>query len=144
MDRVNDAINSFNNGFNCAQAVLTAFSKDMGLDDELAFKISCGFGGGMGRLQATCGAITGAYMAIGLKYGKSKKEDLTNQDLTYQQVRDFNDQFIRLHKTTNCRDLLNCDLRTDEGQDFFKKNGLKVKICEKCIKNAVQILETII
>ena len=64
--KVNDAVACFNNGFNCAQAIFTAYCDELGLDEETALKIACGFGAGMGRLQETCGAVSGAYLAIGL------------------------------------------------------------------------------
>jgi C_GCAxxG_C_C family probable redox protein len=79
-----ESLDYFRNGFNCAQAVFTPFAKENGISESHALKIASGFGGGMGRLQATCGAVTGAYMAIGVKHGKSlgdegnekKREDI--------------------------------------------------------------------
>ena len=53
------AINYFKAGYNCAQSVVAAFKDDMGFDENLALEISVGFGGGMGRLQEKCGAVTG-------------------------------------------------------------------------------------
>ena len=70
MSKVDEAIECFYSGYSCSQAVLSAYCEDLGLDKETAMKISCGFGAGMARLGATCGAVTGAYIAIGLKYGK--------------------------------------------------------------------------
>lgn len=72
-----EAILSFKSGLNCAQAVLTAYSEEMNFDKKLALSISCGFGGGMGRLQETCGAVTGSYMVLGV-YNCKKVTD--NQD----------------------------------------------------------------
>jgi len=69
--REKEALDYFRNGFNCAQAVFTPFAKENGISESLALKIACGFGAGMGRLQATCWAVTGAYMAISVKQGKS-------------------------------------------------------------------------
>ena len=67
MDKVSHALSTFDSGFNCSQSVLTAFCNEFGLHDEPAFRIACGFGGGMGRMAKTCGAVTGAFMVIGLK-----------------------------------------------------------------------------
>ena len=53
-------------GFNCAQSVLAPFAPDYGLSEETALRISTGFGSGMGRLCDVCGALTGAFMAVGL------------------------------------------------------------------------------
>jgi len=77
----NKAISSFRTGLNCAQAVLTAYSDDLNYDNNLALNISCGFGGGMGRLQETCGAVTGSFMVLSIynsnRYidNKEKKEE---------------------------------------------------------------------
>jgi len=57
-------------GYGCGQAVLAPFAEDYGLSEELALKISTGFGSGMGRMFEVCGALTGAFMVIGLKHGK--------------------------------------------------------------------------
>jgi C_GCAxxG_C_C family probable redox protein len=87
------------------------------LDEETALKISCGFGAGMGRAQETCGAVTGAYMVIGLKYGKDKEK-------IYSKVREFTEKFKTKYKTTNCKVLLDgCDFLTEEGQKRFKEES---------------------
>ena len=43
------AVATFNNGFNCAQAVFSTYAEEFGIDRTIALKISCGFGAGMGR-----------------------------------------------------------------------------------------------
>ncbi len=62
------AINYFNNGYNCAQSVVAAFCEDFGVDKKTALMMSEGFGGGMGRMRLTCGAVTGMFFIVGLKY----------------------------------------------------------------------------
>ena len=56
-------------GYGCAQTVLATFAQDYGLSEEAALRISTGFGSGMGRMCEVCGALTGAFMVIGLKHG---------------------------------------------------------------------------
>ncbi len=68
MDKEKKGIDCFKNGFNCSQSVLTAFAGDFDLDEVTALKVAGGFGAGMGRLMETCGAVSGAYMVLGLKY----------------------------------------------------------------------------
>jgi C_GCAxxG_C_C family probable redox protein len=63
----NCAVKCFNNGFNCAQAVLSTYSEQLGVDKTTALKIAGSFGGGMGHIGETCGAVTGAFMLIELK-----------------------------------------------------------------------------
>lgn len=73
MDKTQKAVDYFNKGFNCSQAIFTAFNEDNGIREETALKMSCGFGAGCGRLGLTCGAVSGAFMVIGMKYGKYKE-----------------------------------------------------------------------
>ena len=64
MNRIEKAVGKFKEGFNCAQSVLYSYADELGLPDDLAMKIATGFGGGMGRTQEVCGAVTGALMVI--------------------------------------------------------------------------------
>ena len=59
----------FKKGYNCSQSVFAAFCDETGLDMETALKIASSFGGGMGRLREVCGAVTGMFMVVGMKYG---------------------------------------------------------------------------
>ena len=58
----------FHKGYNCSQSVVAAFAADLGLTEETALKISCGFGGGVGRMREVCGAFTGLKAVIGMYY----------------------------------------------------------------------------
>ena len=138
------AINSFYEDYNCAQSVLIAFSEKLNFDKNLASSISCGFGGGMGRLQKTCGAVTGALMVLGI-YNSTKFTDLSEcKEKTYSMVQDFHKQFLEKHHSSDCSSLLNCDLKTDEGHQYFEKNDLKKNVCELCIKNSIEIVNEMI
>ena len=68
MSKGEQAKQNYENGFNCAQSVFAVFAEEYGLKKEQAFMIATCFGGGM-RLAATCGALTGAMMALGLAKG---------------------------------------------------------------------------
>ena len=69
MSRVERAVRRFAEGFNCSQAILSAYAEHFGLEEETAMKVAAGFGGGMGRLGRTCGAVTGAFMETRLTRG---------------------------------------------------------------------------
>jgi C_GCAxxG_C_C family probable redox protein len=143
--REEKAVEYFKNGFNCAQAVLTVFAKEYGLDEVIAPKITCGFGAGMGRMQNTCGAVTGAFMAIGLKYGKSLgDEGNEKRDKTYALVRSFDSEIKEKFGTTSCRELMNCDLTTPEGSKYAIDNNLSEKVCQRCVREAVLITEKLL
>ncbi len=138
------AIQSFKSDANCAQAVLTAFSGDLNLDNNLALSISCGFGGGMGRLQETCGAVTGSFMVLGIYNSNRFTDNKDKKEETYAMIQKFSSKFQSIHGTIHCRSLLNCDLKTEEGQAYMKENKLVEKVCEKCISTSIGILEELL
>jgi len=135
------AIGLFKSGLNCAQAVLTAYSDDLDFDNKLALSISCGFGGGMGRLQETCGAVTGSFMVMGIYNCNKYSDNKARKDATYLMIQRFSDKFKTIHGAIDCKSLLNCDLKTEEGQRFHKENNQSQVICEKCISDAIKIIE---
>jgi C_GCAxxG_C_C family probable redox protein len=138
------AINSFKTGMNCSQAVLTTFSDKFNIDKNLALGISCGFGAGMGRLQETCGAVTGSFMVIGAHASEQYADNKDKKEKSYALIQEFDRQFTRIHGSIKCSTLLKIDLRTPEGQRAFKENNLGETICEKCIADAVSIVESLL
>ena len=72
MTKSDEALASFRNRFTCSSAVFSAFSDELGLDRDTAKKIACGFGAGISKTGNICGAVSGAIMVIGLKYGKTE------------------------------------------------------------------------
>ena len=143
-ERIEKTLKAFRTGLNCSQSVLTAFTEDLNVDNDLALSISCGFGAGMGRLQGTCGAVTGAFMAIGAYNCKKFTENKDRKEETYAMIQKFNDRFVSLNGTTECRKLINCDLNTKEGLIYAQEHQLFGKVCEKCIADSVNILEDFI
>ena len=96
-------------------------------------------------MQATCGAVTGAYMAIGVKHGKSLgDEGNEKREKTYGLVKTFDYKFKEQFKTTSCKELLQCDLNTEEGKRYFAENKLGEKVCNRCVLEAVKIVEKIL
>ncbi len=139
--KIEKAIRSFNADLNCAQSVMTAYMEEFNIDPEIALSVSCGFGGGMGRLQETCGAVTGAFMVLGIHNCKRYTDNKDRKEKTYAMIQKFSDKFISLHGTMDCRLLLNCDLRTEEGQRYAEDNKLHETICEKCVSDSIRIIE---
>ena len=132
---------TFSKGFNCAQAVLSTYCDKYGINDSLAKKISCGFGAGCARQSLTCGAVSGAFMVIGLRYGKTEEADEESKNITYEKINAFSDQFKLLYGSLNCYELLGCDLSSEGGRDYFAENDLFNKECMHYVKNACEILD---
>ena len=139
-----NAIAFFHSGLNCAQSVLLAYSERFNIDKELALSLSCGFGAGIGRLQETCGAALSSFMVISLYNCNKYHDNNDRKEFTYSMIQDFNEKFIEIHGTSNCKSLIKCDLKTIEGRRYAKENGLFDNICTKCIKDSITILENMI
>ncbi len=143
MERSRHAEELFLEGKNCAQSVLLSFSKDYAYSKELALKISAGFGGGMGRTQGTCGAVTGAIMVLGMMKGEKASDNNELKSGTYSSVKEFVKKFTDEFKTSSCSELTGCDFNTDSGNEKFKTEEVMKNICAPCVKRAVEILETL-
>jgi C_GCAxxG_C_C family probable redox protein len=143
MNDADKAVEIFKEGLSCSQAVLGAFCERFGLDKNLAYKISSGFGGGM-HLDQTCGAVTGAIMAIGLKYGRTRADDVDAKMKTIEMVNEFAKKFKQRHGSIGCTALLGCNVSTPEGFEEAKKKDAFKQLCPEFVKSAAEILEEIL
>jgi C_GCAxxG_C_C family probable redox protein len=98
----------------------------------------------MARMGETCGAVTGAFMAIGLKYGKARAEDEGARDKTYELVREFVNRFQSRHGSIICKELLGYDLSNPQEGEAAKEIGLFDTLCPQFVRNATEILEEIL
>lgn len=144
MNKSESAVCCFKEGFSCSQSVLSAFAPEMGLDRTSALRVAGAFGGGMGRMGETCGAVTGAFMAIGLKYGKTEAGDDAKRDKGYEIVKEFTARFKALHGSITCRELLGCDLASPDGMVFAKDRNLFELRCRNYVADAVEIAEELL
>jgi C_GCAxxG_C_C family probable redox protein len=138
---IEQAVACFQEGFSCSQAVLATFAPQFGLDRDLALKVSGAFGAGMGRMGETCGAVTGAFMVIGLLHGRTKAEDQETKEKAYALVAELADQFRQRNGSLACRELLGCDLGTPEGRQCAHDHGLSATRCVKFVRDAAEIVE---
>ena len=141
MNRVERAVSLFKKDFSCCQAVLSTYGPQFGLDHETALKISGAFGGGMGCMGETCGAVTGAFMLIGLKYGKTRAEDEQTKEKAYSLVREFVGKFKSRNGSIVCRELLGYDISTPEGRNLAREKGVFATLCPGLVHDAVEIIE---
>jgi C_GCAxxG_C_C family probable redox protein len=137
--KVEQAVERFKSGFNCSQAVLSSYSEQFGLDCEKAFKLATGFGGGM-RMSDVCGAVTGAFMVLGLKYGNTTAEDKEAKEKAYEMVVELTNRFKAQNGSVMCRDLLGCDISTPEGNKEAQDKGMFATVCPKVVRDSAEIL----
>jgi len=126
------ASEAFSNGLYCSQAVLGAFCEKYGMDKSTALKISCGLNSGF-RCADMCGAVSGAVLVIGLKYGDSK-------DTCSSKTEEFIKSFREKNGEVLCRNILGCDISTPEGRAKAKKENLFGTVCTKMVFDAALTL----
>jgi C_GCAxxG_C_C family probable redox protein len=137
-NRTEIALSRHSKGFNCSQAVFSAYAE--GVDEATALKIASGFGGGMGRMAGTCGVVTGAFMALGTKFGGTTP-DREAKEFMYARIKDFASRFEARNGSLMCRTLLGCDVSTPEGFQHAQEAKLFSTTCSKLVRDACEILE---
>lgn len=144
MTRSEKALEYFSNGFNCAQSVIISFTDILKIEEETALRIASGFGGGMGGMQETCGAVTGSFMVIGFLKGKFKDGDDEAKELTNELIKEFTHKFTDKYKSINCKKLIDVDLSTKEGKDKAVEEDVFAEKCTAFINYSVELLEEIL
>ena len=139
MDNVSKAVQYYENGYMCSQAVFAAFAEQFGVTEKQALQIGACFGGGMGKGEV-CGACTGALMVLGMKYGQFDLSDNESRAKSGSMAVKFLDEFEKRKNSYICRDILGCDLRTEEGKNYARSNGLFGTLCPKMVRTAAEIL----
>lgn len=125
---------------NCAQSVLLSYASELNLDEMTALRIAAGFGGGMAMAE-TCGAVTGAYMVLGLKVQSEGKTIQEIKTETKVAVKKFNELFIAKHGSLKCKKLLGVDIATPEGSAEANERNLFDTVCADLVASAAEILE---
>jgi C_GCAxxG_C_C family probable redox protein len=143
-ERVQTAISRFESGFNCAQAVCSAYGPGLGLDERLALKAAQAFGGGIAHRGETCGALSGAIIVLGLKHGKVEASDDAARDLTYEKVQQLFDDFKARHGSCLCRELIGYNLSDPEQYRAAKEAAVFKTACPDFVRDAAEILEKLL
>ena len=136
----------FKKGYNCSQSVFASFCDETGLDIETALKISSSFGGGMGRLREVCGAVTGMFMVVGLKYGYADPNDKALKTEHYKLIQYLAKKFKEDNTFIICRDLLSLNnpninvsdnyIPSDRTESYYKERD-----CVDLVVSAANILD---
>ena len=144
-ERQQKAVELFVNGYTCSQAVVLAFCDLTGLDESIAGKLSSVFGGGMGGMRSTCGAVTGMFMVAGLLYGFPTPCDNAEKTRCYERIRILAKQFEEKHNTLVCKELLaSLPGKLSENPSPRNQEYYKIRPCALLVEDAVGILENYI
>ncbi len=139
------AYESFLKGYNCTQAVTVAFAEELGLDADTAAQLSCGFGGGMGRMREVCGTFSGIVMVLSWLYGYSDPKDVTAKKELYEKIRELAGRFKAKNGSIICRELLGLEKAEESAApeprtpEYYKKRP-----CPELCRCAADLLEEFI
>jgi len=139
------AYENFLKGYNCTQAVAAAFADELGLDEKTAARISCGFGGGMGRLREVCGTFSGVVMVMSWLYGYSEPKNIAAKTALYEKIRALAAKFRKDNGSIVCRELLGLEKAEDSAvpeprtAEYYKKRP-----CPELCRYAANLLEEFI
>jgi C_GCAxxG_C_C family probable redox protein len=129
----------FAEGYSCSQAVLLAFAPRLGLDADTAARIASPFGGGIARCGWTCGALSGAFLAVGLHAGHTAAQDSVRKDDVYARVQAIAERFREAHGSTQCHKLIGFDL-LDAGQRQAAADAqVFTRVCPRFVRTAAAL-----
>ena len=130
--RVDKVAEKHKSGYNCAQAVACAYCDLVGIDEETMFRMTEGLGLGMGGMEGTCGAITGACVLAGMKNSTGNLEKPNSKGASYKLSRQIVEEFKNQNGATQCRELKGVD------------TGKVLRACPDCIRDAARIAESVL
>lgn len=139
VNRAEEAVKRFL-GFNCAQAVFSAYAGDCGVPEEVALRVAAAFGGGISRCGEVCGGVSGAMMVLGLRHGSTVAGDQEGKEKIYRLGQKILARFKERHGSIRCRELLGVDPSTPEGRQWAADRGLFEELCPKLVRDAAEIL----
>ncbi len=140
MKHKKDAEAFFSGGFNCARAVLAAYGVELGLERDAALKLASPLGAGIARMGQVCGALTGALMVIGLRFGAANAWNKIQKARAQKRAERFLEKFKKVHGSVNCCELIGFDLSTAEGRKEAKREKVFETRCVKHVRDASEIL----
>lgn len=133
---------NFKKGYNCAQAVVLAFSDLHGMDEKAAARLSSSFGGGMGRLREVCGSVSGMFLVAGILYGYEEAKDFQGKKEHYERIQQLAKAFEEENGSIVCKELLGLNQKKDaptpeqRTETYYKKRP-----CAKLVHISAAILE---
>ena len=130
--RIAKTIENHKKGYNCCQAVACAYCDLVGMDEKTMFQAAEAFGAGMGGMQATCGAVSGALLLAGLKNSTGNLESPDSKMGTYQLSKEMVAQFRQKNGSVVCKELKGVE------------SGQPLRSCDGCIEDAAALAEKIL
>ncbi len=130
--RVEETIARHDKGFNCAQAVACTYCDLVGVDEETMFRMTEALGLGMGGMQGTCGAVSGACVLAGMKRSTANLDTPNSKAESYKLSREITQKFLEKNGSLTCKDLKGVE------------TGKVLRSCPDCIRDAAAIAEQVL
>jgi len=138
-ETVNIAASHTEAEFLCSEAALMALAECLGVESKLIPNIATGFGAGIGREGEVCGALSGAVMGLGLKFGRDAPGFTEDGKRPYWYATELVKGFQALHGDLRCRDLLGLDLTDPEDYRKYSERNLWATKCRDLITSATEL-----
>jgi len=130
--RVKETIVRHDKGYNCAQAVACSYCDLVGVDEDTMFRLAEGLGLGMGCMEGTCGAVSGACVLAGMKNSLGSENAPKSKPGTYALSKQIVKRFIEQNSSSICKELKGID------------TGVVLRSCPDCIMDAARIAEEVL
>lgn len=130
--RIEQTIARHDKGYNCAQAVACTYCDLVGVDEETMFRATEAMGLGMGCMEGTCGAVSGACALAGFKNSTANLEKPDSKAASYKLSREIMTRFTNINQSTRCKDLKGVE------------TGVVLRSCSDCIRDAAKITEDVL
>jgi C_GCAxxG_C_C family probable redox protein len=127
-------------GFQLLSKSIQRLLQDYGMDSTLGLQLSAALGGGL-RIGETCGALLGALMVVGLKYGVTDPLNMEGKARCDEEERKVSTGFLELNGSILCRNLLGIDTSIGDNRNKAKEMGLFNSICPGVIERTIELLE---
>lgn len=143
--RVEEAVRTFEKGYNCAQSVFVTYADILGMEREQALRLSSPMGAGIGRMREVCGTVIAMAMLAGLKQGNTDPDDMDAKEEIYALVRRMSDRFREESGSLICRELLGI-LEREESARPAERNAAyySSRPCSRMVETAAKIIEEIL
>ncbi len=144
MNRAEQAAEYMRGGLNCAQSVVKAFSAELGAEEDAVVRMASSFGGGMARNGYVCGAVSGAAIVLGARYGFSDPAESGARAKIAAKVNALIAQFQKANGAVLCRELLSIDPKNPEDWKRVGEAGVFANQCPLYVQSAAQLVEEIL
>ena len=130
--RVEETLKRHDRGFNCAQSVACTYCDQVGVDEEMMFRVTEAFGAGMGGMEGTCGAVSGACVLAGMKASTGNLEKPNSKAVSHQLAKEILKRFKEQNGSVVCKEIKGVG------------TGKVLRSCNDCIKDAAAIAEQVL